>query len=173
MTSEDKIFFKTLLDQLGQSLNLSDLDPDNEGLARLVIDELPLSIICQKGGLMFYSALGRLPTTAFQASRVRQQLLLANSLFQGTAGATLGVSAEGLISLCYHLSIRSIDLEQVMGVLNDFVNVAEFWIKNLEQSTEEETESDLLPENEADRDPQKETVNPDLKSPGSGLWLKL
>ena len=123
-----------LLAAYGELLEVGPLALGPDGTTVLAFgDGLEVSIGAAEGGsaLILAMALGSLP--AERSPDLLVELLDANYLWQGTAGATLGVSADtGLLALCRHLGVAGLDAEGLETVIDAMVECAEDWQERLQ-----------------------------------------
>ena len=124
---------ETMLSEFGASIGIPDLKPDAEHRCNLMFDEVAVSfeLGVDDESLYIYALLGSVPDGG--AEDVYADLLHANHVFQGTGGATLCVDpgTQGIVLLRAE-RLESLRLARFETLLEDFVNVAERWIKRAE-----------------------------------------
>ncbi len=81
------------------------------------------------GKLAFFIEVGKIEKE--HRARACPYLLAANVLWIGTAGATLGMSPDGRVMLCYHEPIASMTLELMVKIMDGVINAAQYWEENL------------------------------------------
>ena len=124
---------ENMLSEFGASIGMPDLKPDAEHRCNLMFDDVAVSfeLGVDDDSLYIYSLLGPVPATG--AEGLYADLLHANHVFEGTAGATLGVDPEtrGIV-LVRAERLESLRLPAFETLVEDFVNVAERWMKRIE-----------------------------------------
>lgn len=124
---------KHLLKELGQSIGLPDLAPDDDGYCCLSFDSkitLHIQLDDDTGNLTFFSEVGKVEED--RQLEIYTRMLEANVFWLGTGGATLGVNSENLTAtLGYQEPITGIDFQRFQQLLEGFVNTAEKWIDRL------------------------------------------
>lgn len=129
--------FDNLLADLGAEIGIADLGADEDNRCNLLFDEVAVSLELSEDGaaLYIYSLLGHVRQDADTAQLAA--LLDANFLFSGTAGAALGVEkASGSIVLARSERLPGMNKPLFLAVLEEFVNLAEFWQQRLTQPFE-------------------------------------
>ena len=118
-----------LIRELGAGLGLSDVAPDEDGAATLVIDDT-LEIVIEPGedgrGILISAAVGKLPAAAREA--VFAELLEANLLGQGAGAAALAID-PGLeeIVLCRVILKSDLEFDDFDQELVAFTNALRYW----------------------------------------------
>ncbi len=130
--SGDEQIFRLLLDELGESMSLPKLEPDKDDSCHVLFDEkVAVEFRRDAGWLVLFTALGEFDTA--DRPDLTLSLLEANLFWQGTAGATLGLSSAGLVVMAHRLPLAGLDLPRLRDVLERFVNIAEHWHRELRQ----------------------------------------
>ena len=123
---------ENLLAEFGASIGIPDLRPDAEQQCNLMFDDVAVSFELGVGdeSLYIYSLLGDVPETGAEAAYA--DLLGANYSFGGTGGSTLSVDPQtGNIVLIREERLEALRLPTFEAVVQDFVNVAEQWMKRI------------------------------------------
>jgi len=127
--------FETLIAELGAAIGLPELKLDEDGACTLSFDDnitVNLRLDPETDAVVLYSPLGLLEADGSVA--VKDALLEANLLFQGTGGCTLGVDSNmGLVVLAYREHVAQVRAPLLMERIEAFVNVAEAWRERLER----------------------------------------
>lgn len=118
-----------LIRELGAGLGLSDVEPDEDGAATIVIDDT-LEIVVEPGeggqGVLISAAVGALPADAREAALA--ELLEANLMGQGVGAAALAIDPDQEeIVLCRVILKSDLDFEDFDRELVAFVNALRFW----------------------------------------------
>ena len=125
---------ENMLSEFGASIGIPDLKPDPEHRCNLMFDEVAVSFELgpDDESLYIYALLGSVPEG--QAERAYADLLHANHVFEGTGGATLCVDprTQGIVLLRAE-RLETLRLARFEVLLEDFVNVAERWMKRAEK----------------------------------------
>jgi hypothetical protein len=131
--SGDEQIFRLLLGELGESLSLPKLlEPDEDDSCHVLFDEkVAVEFRRASGSLVLFATLGEFDTS--DRPDLALGLLEANLFWQGTAGATLGVSNAGLVVMAHRMPLAGLDLPKLSDVLERFVKVAEGWHRELRQ----------------------------------------
>jgi len=133
--------FNHLLQDLGKSVGLSELQASKEGLCSLRFDDrITVDMECSqdKGVLIFSSIVGALLPE--QSKDFHPQLLEANLLWSGTGGATLGVDpVTQSVFLCYQEKMKDLKFLRFQELLKGFSNVALFWNQHLTPGADSRT----------------------------------
>ena len=129
--SGDEQIFRLLLRELGESMSLPKvLEPDKDDSCHVLFDEkVAVEFRRDAGWLVLFSALGEFDTS--DRPDLALALLEANLFWQGTAGATLGVSNAGLVVMAHRMPLAGLDLPKLRDVLDRFLKVAEHWHRDL------------------------------------------
>ena len=124
---------ENVLAEFGAAIGIPDLRPDEEHRCDLMIDDVAISfeLGLDDETLCIYSLLGAVPEEAGAAGY--RALLRANFMFQRTSGSTLSIDPRaGGIVLIRQERLESLRLARFESVVEDFVDVAERWMKRLE-----------------------------------------
>lgn len=126
--------YKQLLSELGQSVGLPELAPDEDNYCCLGFDDkIVLHIQYNKENevLMLFSQIGTIDEDKTKA--IYPRLLKANLFWQGTGGATIGVDDESReVLMSYQVPMSFMDFHKFQELLEGFVNTAELWINTLD-----------------------------------------
>lgn len=124
---------KSLVQELGQVIQLPDLAPDEDGYCCLSFDEkitVHIQLDKDTNNLTFFTEVGKVEDV--HKLYVYEQLLEANVFWLGTHGATLGVNTSTMMAnLGYQEPIQNLDFQRFQQLLEGFVNTAESWIDKL------------------------------------------
>ncbi|MCY4060175.1 MAG: type III secretion system chaperone [Gammaproteobacteria bacterium] len=124
---------ENMLSEFGASIGIPDLRPDAEHRCNLMFDEVAVSfeLGVDDESIYIYALLGSVPEG--DERNVYADLLHANYVFDGTGGATLCVDpgTQGIVLLRAE-RLESLRLARFEALLEDFVNVAERWMKRAE-----------------------------------------
>ncbi|WP_142848227.1 type III secretion system chaperone [Telmatospirillum sp. J64-1] len=123
---------RNLLLELGQRLNLGQIEIDPDGTCLLVFDkDLEVEMLADdaKGRLMMMSWVGYAPHEDREA--LFRDLLSANLLGRGTGAAVLGFDhLRDMVTLHRDLPATT-EIEQAVGALEAFVNYLQAWRTHL------------------------------------------
>ena len=134
-----------LLRDLGASIGLPELEPDNDGYCCLRIGEhVTVSLQYEPEGqeLALFAKLCRIPPQfRFEA----YETMLAGNLFWAqTKGGTLAVEpSEGVVFLLMKEKLQAMDFPRFNALLEGFVEAAESWQRRLEALSDEIDEADV------------------------------
>jgi len=121
---------ENMLSEFGASIGIPDLKPDEEHRCNLMFDEVAVSfeLGVDDESIYIYTLLGPVPEGDVES--VYADLLHANFVFDGTGGATFCVDpgTKGIVLLRAE-RLESLRLARFEVLLEDFVNVAERWMK--------------------------------------------
>lgn len=124
---------KSLVKELGQVIQLTDLNPDEDGYCCLSFDEkitVHIQLDKDTNNLTFFTEVGKIEEE--HKLYMYEQLLEANVFWLGTHGATLGVNTSTMMAnLGYQEPIQNIDFQRFQQLLEGFVNTAESWIDKM------------------------------------------
>lgn len=123
--------YKNLLHDLGQEISIPGLSPDDTGYCNLIFDEtlmVEMMWVEDTQRLVLFSRLGSYDLS--DEVEIFRELLLANSFWRGTEGATLGVDGD-LVFLARRISLKEIDLKAFEELLESFSRVAHFWVNKI------------------------------------------
>jgi hypothetical protein len=125
--------FRQLIKMFGERIGFPDIEPHPEGLCSLRFDDrvtIDLEYSEEQKVLLLSSLVGVLKKEESQL--FYDELLEANLLWGGTAGATLGVDPESLtVFLCYQEQLLGLALEQFQQLMRQFSDAALFWNQRL------------------------------------------
>ena len=127
--------FKNILKHFGSGINLPDLSLDEDNRCNLFFDEVPVSIEVSPNEqyVYMYSYLGDVPVAGSES--VENKLLEANYIYGETERCTLGIqNISRKVALICNERIKGMDLSDFEQSLENFINVAEYWMKNLNAS---------------------------------------
>jgi hypothetical protein len=124
--------FAELVQQLGKTVGIDDLAPDDNGYLCLTFDERPVNIEERDGIIFLYAALGPLPTD--DPENLYRRLLSANCFYRETQGATLGVDDRLGVLLFYQTPVAALEGNQFETILQNFINTADAWRGRLEEA---------------------------------------
>ncbi|MCY4155774.1 MAG: type III secretion system chaperone [Gammaproteobacteria bacterium] len=140
--------FDNLLAELGAAIGIPELCANEDNICKLLFDEVAVSLELCEDNESFYicCALGQAGPDANPAQLAA--LLDANYLFSGTGGATLGVDkTSGSIVMIRSERLSALRQPQFLAVLEEFVNLAEFWQARLLEpftSAEQDAPTDAI-----------------------------
>jgi len=123
--------YKNLLHDLGQEISIPDLAPDETGYCNLIFDEtlmVEMMWVEDTQRLVLFSRLGSYDIS--DEMEIFRELLLANSFWRGTEGATLGVDGD-LVFLARRICLKEMNLKALEEVLESFSRVAHFWVDKI------------------------------------------
>lgn len=124
---------ETLMRELGAAIGLPTLRLDEQGCARLRIDnrlDVNFEFDSSIETLQLYSVLGPLPPEDREA--LYETLLKGNLFCADTLGATLAIDTQRHeILLCRSLRVRDTDATQFLPVVENFVTATEHWMERL------------------------------------------
>lgn len=121
-----------LLKEFGATIELNDLSLDEEQRCNLFFDEIPVSIELSSDEkyVYMYSYIGDVPLADSETFGLK--LLEANYLYLNTHRCSLGVHGTSRkVALIYHERMRGLELPDFESALEEFINTAEYWMKNL------------------------------------------
>ena len=124
---------ESFLEEFGDAIGIPGLRPDEERRCNLMIDDVALSfeLGMRDDSLLIYSLLGPAPDGDAQAAYAA--LLHANYAFAETGGSTLGIDPRtGGIVLVREERLESLRLARLESVVEEFVDVAERWMKRID-----------------------------------------
>ena len=124
--------FINILKNFGSGINLPDLSLDEDHRCNLFFDEVPVSIEVSPNEqyVYMYSYLGDVPVS--DAESLGSKLLEANYIYGETERCTLGIQGiSRKVALICNERIKGMDLSDFEKSLENFINVAEYWMKNL------------------------------------------
>ena len=122
-----------LLREFGAAIGIPDLQIDEEYRCNMMFDEVPVSFELGGGdeSVYIYSLLGRVPDDGHE--RIYADLLHANYVFAENGGSTLSVDARsGNVVLIREERLELLRLSRLESVVEQFVNVAEGWMRRLD-----------------------------------------
>ena len=123
---------QALLKEFGSRIGIEGLSLDRNGFCCLFFDDIAVNVEvpADSDQVFFYVNLGEIPRA--NAAELFEKLLEANHLYRKTAGGTIGIDkAADVISLAYQCPIQVLDIGRLEKILENFVNTAEFWLKEL------------------------------------------
>ena len=135
--------FQNILKGFGAGINLPDLSLDEDHRCNLFFDEVPVSIEVSPNEqyVYMYSYLGNVPMAGSES--VVSKLLQANYIYGETERCTLGIQdISRKVALIGNERIKGMDLSDFEQSLENFINVAEYWMKNLSAPTVQNRETD-------------------------------
>ena len=124
--------FAEIVQNLGKTVGIDDLAPDDNGYLCLTFDERPVNIEERDGIIFLYAAIGPLPADGLEG--LYRQLLSANCFYRETQGATLGVDDKLGVLLFYQTPSAALEGNQFETVLQNFINTADAWRGRLEEA---------------------------------------
>lgn len=132
------------IEQLERELDLTERIPnDMEGVWSLPIDEGIVMTIAQLSpGYSFQATIARIPETG-DLERLYTLMMLANVLYQGTEGCTLGLNEAGTHATLYLENPSDASYAQFSEHFEDFLNAVDYW-KDEVQNLEKESEDTLI-----------------------------
>lgn len=126
--------YKKLITQLGKTINLPDLAPDQDDYCCLEFDKkivVHLQYSVENDVLMLFSQLGIIDED--KTADLYSKILKANLFWQGTGGATIGVDDQTREALmAFQIALSLLDFNKFQELLEGFVNTSELWISTLE-----------------------------------------
>ena len=141
--------FKSILKHFGAGINLPDLSLDEDSRCNLFFDEVPVSIEVSPNEqyVYMYSYLGDVPVASSES--MGNKLLEANYIYGETERCTLGIqNISRKVALICNERIKGMDLSDFEQSLENFINVAEYWMKNLsapQAQSDKTTDEDVDP----------------------------
>lgn len=117
--------------RLAANFNLPDLAPDEQGTWHISFDDVHLAIGADAGTMTVHSTLGHVDP-ADEASA--DALLTGNFFGDGAGGAGLATDPYGTVTLHRRVLLEQLDYEELVTVLERFVNYAEYWQKRLDEA---------------------------------------
>ena len=141
--SGDGLLFRMLLGELAESLSIPKLEPGADGSCHVVFDgKVAVELRQEAGWLVLFATLGRIDEESGPISMPR--LLEANLFWQGTAGATIGMSRAGLVVMAHRLPLAGFSLPALRDALEQFINTAEHWQATVSQPADLTGAHDML-----------------------------
>ena len=144
--------FTNILKHFGSSINLPDLNLDEDNRCNLFFDEVPVSIEVSPNEqyVYMYSYLGDVPVASSES--MGNKLLEANYIYGETERCTLGIqNISRKVALICNERIKGMDLSDFEQSLENFINVAEYWMKNLtapqaqsDKTTDEDVDANVM-----------------------------
>lgn len=126
--------YTQLVSELGKTVGIEDLKPDEENYCCLGFDEKIITHIQYNEPndvLMLFAQLGSIDED--KVNDIYPRLLKANLFWQGTGGATLGVDDETReVLMAYQVPLQMLDFPKFQELIEGFINTAELWINTLE-----------------------------------------
>ena len=123
--------FVALVQAFGGAVGLDDLKPDENGYVCLTFDDRAVNLEERDGVVYFYTRVEDLPAEG--RADLYRRLLEANCFYRGTRGAVLGVDeALGAVLLFYQTPLSALDGVRLETILENFVNTAEAWRKQIQ-----------------------------------------
>ena len=123
---------KNLLQEFGTAIGIPELKSDEENRCNLMFDAVAVSfeLGVTNESLFIYSPLGVVPDR--DADTFHAALLNANHLLEGTRGSTLSVDPRNKdVVLIREERLDTLRLPRFEIIVEDFVNVAEYWMEQL------------------------------------------
>ncbi len=137
-----KNMIKNLLQEFGKTIDIAELQLDNEHRCNLLFDDIGVSfeLAPDEESIYLYSMLGVAPSTDLES--MYALLLDANYIFRGTKGATIGIEASSKsIVLIREERLENMQLAHFESIVKVFVDLAESWRERLNDlSTETSTD---------------------------------
>ena len=124
--------FQNILKSFGTGINLPDLSLDEDHRCNLFFDDVPVSIEVSPNEqyIYMYSYLGDAPLAS--SDNLGVKLLEANYIYGETERCTLGIQdISRKVALICNERIKGMELSDFEKSLENFINVAEYWMKNL------------------------------------------
>ncbi len=124
--------FSNLLQGFGQRLEMGELRIEDDSYAMLGVEDtlITLKYLDEPDQVLMYAAVADLPDHADDATMKAyyEALLEGQAFYVETAGATLSVSKElGMVLLQIILPMRTLDVEKMIHIVENFVRVADHW----------------------------------------------
>ncbi len=124
--------FTYLMQEIGNHLNLGEIQVRDESFAMLGIEETLVSIqyLKESEQLLFYSFIFEWPNNLENdvLLSLYETLLSGQAFYFETAGASLAINKQlKAIILQLTLPITQIEPDQMLGLLENFIRVAEHW----------------------------------------------
>jgi len=120
-----------LVGAIGDGLGIPDLALDGNGCFALVVDGRRMLSVALDGSekrLVASCAVGRLPAGC--SADMLRNLLRANFLWRGSAGATLALAPDGeSLTLLRAIPLDGTQAREVLSVLDALLDAAERWAK--------------------------------------------
>lgn len=145
-----------LLASLASRLGLSTLEPTDEGLFVLLVDQqhmIFLRLANEDSEFILFSGIGTLPVGC--EAKAMRGLLEANNFWVETGGFNLSlIPATSSVLLTARTSVESLEEDQLFELFDRFVTMSEYWRERLPQfatelPSEELDESISTPESES------------------------
>src|SRR5262249_13022262 len=146
--------FRSLLQGLGATIGIAELAPDGEGFCSMQIGERTIVNMQYDGERQEVILFARLGEVAEDLREAAYEMLLAGNLFwQQTNGGMLSVEPSTRpVYLAPKQAIRALAQPRFEAMLNEFVEAAERWQRELESLAATE-EGPLPPEEPAGQAP--------------------
>ena len=129
--------FHETMSEVGVLLGIPGFALDADGVATLEVDELiNVTISCDEetDAAVFHCELGEIAEQ--NLLEVQSLLLEANVMWSGTGGATFGVvPTSRKVILAYQERVSYLDPESVVGLIDSFRALAEFWTHAIQEET--------------------------------------
>ncbi len=127
--------FQVLLKELGTTIGLADLSPDDEGYCSLTFDDkivLNLQYDQRTENIVIFTELGEVRDEL--ALKVYSRFLEANMFWKDTGGGTLCVEPKTMTAMLeYQESVAKMDEVRFQQLVEGFINIAEYWIGYLNE----------------------------------------
>lgn len=129
--------FLELIEGLGEILKVGPLEPDREGRFNLVFDDR-LTVRCFPWGskeMILSGTVVKVPDNEWQAEDTLKRLLKENLSKLSDPREVLSLEREtGEIILYLQIALEGTTVEDLVGILENFVNRLEFWKKFAEEA---------------------------------------
>ncbi len=144
--AENKILFNRLLAYFGESLGLTGLTLDQNGICSILINdlfEINLAYDEESDHLILFTNLGE---PEDESPEVYENLLEANLFWKDTEGGTICLDSEsGDVLLVLIMRIAGIDEDSFKKTVSAFSEGAERWIELIDETDEPEDENFFNP----------------------------
>ena len=143
-----------LLREFGAAIGIPDLRLDEDLRCNMTFDDVPVSFELGEGdeSVYIYSLLGHVPADG--RGSLYAELLHANYVFAESGGSTLGVDSQsGGVVLISEERLESLRLARLESVVEQFVNVAERWMRRLDNGATNEADTAQRASDSGERPP--------------------
>ena len=123
-----------LFHDFGKTLGIDTLTLDENGCCCLLFDDIVVNFEAtpESEQLFLYTRLGSIPDKDKEAFFAA--LLEGNYFYRTTGGATLGVDQKSnSVVMAYQTFYTHLDVRRFSQIVENFVNIASFWLKKLQQ----------------------------------------
>lgn len=125
--------YDEILKKFGELIQLEDMEPDEDGYCCLAFNEniiVHIQYNEPNDSIMLFCEVGVIDED--KRSAVRDKMLAADLMWQGTAGGTLGVDDDtGEVMMSFQLELSGLEFSKFQEVLKEYVKNCELWMNAL------------------------------------------